>query len=205
MTKICRGGTSQTEGQTTWTIPYTPHGEGEATCTLGGGVVENTGGGCGSASSSQGTGTVGGGTVGNLALISGAFLPALALRDSLAGSQLVRDLDVINEHHDLPRIIAGDAAISAGLGEAVGMAAGFAVDLLLDTGAPAVGLPYSASLQEWFAELAGRVRCELEDETVVAAVDRVVALMESYVGSSIREIYGTLRDEAAACAPAAEG
>jgi len=197
MAKYCKGGNLVPEGATQWPIPALPGGEGEQQCIASGGTVveEGSTGGCGSAASAQKN--LGAGNPGLQGVVDGAFVAALQLRESLAGSPAVRELDVINEAEELPGVIAGNDAISERLAQAVGMASSLAVDLLKGGGGPGAAIPYSEGLHDWLSGLASDVRGEVADDDVKAAIDSFVERLGSHVGTPIGDVYRSMRGEAA--------
>jgi len=199
MAKVCKGGNLVPAGQTQWAIPYTASHEGETACINSGGAVVEEGGGCGSTSSAQNRSAAP--DPGVEALVEGAFAPARRLRESLAGSAFIDDLDVINNAPDVPRIIAEDSSIIERLSQVVGMVSGFAVDLLVPAHDEPIGVTYSAELHEWFTLLANDLQYQLEDDEVNAAIDRVISRMGAYEGSSVGAIYRSLRTDATNASP----
>jgi hypothetical protein len=190
MAKVCKGGFHAPDGE--WQIPYSPYGEGEKACVDSGGTVVEQGGGCGSTSAMQRVAPPGAQT-GDDGLVNGAFAPALKLRDSLVGTDLVRDLDLINDSPEVPEIITANPAIAQRLGAIVSIASGVSVDLLL--GDDPIGLTYSEDLHKLLTDVATDVRAEVTDEQVATAIDNVLARMEGYLGAPVGDVYRSLRGQ----------
>ena len=195
MVKVCKGGSLVPEGATSWVIPYTLHGEGETQCVQSGGVVVEEGGGGGCTSAQAAQTRVGPGNLGLEGMVNGAFAPALRLRESVASSDMVRDLDLVNASPEVAAAIEQDSGISERLGQAVGMASGFALDLLLGATDRSSGVPYSAELHEWLTAVAYDIRDKVESTEVREALDRVVNRMSEHVGAPVGEVYRTLLEQ----------
>jgi hypothetical protein len=189
--KVCRGGNLVPEGETEWAIPATAYGEAERACTESGGTVVDTSGGCGATESYAAPQADT--QRGPQALTSGAFAAAYRLRESLAGTELVRDLDIVNNAEGLPEILHDDPALADHLAEGVGMAAGLAVDILL--GGPAATFRYTQELHDWCVEIGRTISERLDDTDARDAIDRIAERMETFVDVPFSGVHRALLDE----------
>ena len=198
MAKVCRGGALVPEGQDHWVIPALPGGEGEQQCVNSGGTIEesSTGGPCGTESTAQSRGALGGRGSGALALA--AVAPVRRLRDSLAHTELVQDLERLNRSEQVHALLEEDPELADRFAEIVAAtseaASGF---LTWPGGAQPPGLVYSeqlhATLQAFADDLAGR----LGDDELRSALERVTARAAELVGVPLLEIVARMgRDQA---------
>lgn len=188
MTRICRGGTLTPQGQDSWVIPALPNDEGGRQCTESGGVIEESGPtGCGTESNAQSNGARGGQAA--QALATASIAPVRRLRDAMAHTALVTNLELLNRSEEVQAILTDDAELSDRFADLIAQTSEAAASLLTWPGGPEPArLTYSAELHASVCEFADDLAGRMSDNELRQTLERSVAEAEGLVGTPLVEI-----------------